>query len=102
MPRKAGAAAAAKSTTDTPDSDESILADVSFEQAIVELEQIVDQMEQGDVSLQDSLQAYQRGASLVAHCRQSLDTVAEQVKVLEGGLLKPMPATVADDDGIVS
>lgn len=102
MPKKAGAAAAAKPSHGAPDAQESGLADVSFEQAIIELEQIVDQMEQGDVSLQDSLLAYKRGALLVAHCRESLDTVAEQVKVLEGGLLKPIPAAAADDDGIVS
>jgi len=102
MPRKAGAAAAAKPTRESSESEQTQLEDVSFEQAIVELEQIVDQMEQGEVSLQDSLQAYQRGALLVAHCRQSLDAVAEQVKVLEGGLLKPMPAGPVDDDGLLS
>jgi len=102
MPRKAGAAAAAKSSAETSAPTEPDLADVSFEQAIAELEQIVDQMEQGEVSLQDSLQAYQRGALLVTHCRQSLDSVAEQVKVLEGGLLKPLPAAVDDDEGMAS
>ena len=96
MPRKAGAAATAKTPPELSDSADA-LDEVSFEQAIVELEQIVDQMEQGEVSLQDSLQAYQRGALLVTHCRQSLDAVAEQVKVLEGGLLKPLPASPADE-----
>ncbi len=85
-----GLSALAESGTvsDTDRADE--VAGLSFEQAITELEAIVDGMEGGELSLQDALASYQRGAALVGRCRQSLDVVAHQVRVLEEGLLKPM------------
>jgi exodeoxyribonuclease VII small subunit len=46
-------------------------------------------MESGSLSLEASVQAYQRGAQLVAFCRDNLAQVRQQVKVLEGDLLKP-------------
>ncbi len=98
MPRKSQSAKPDPSTSANaaPDAAQA-LAGVSFEHAIGELEDIVEQMENGDASLQESLAAYQRGAALVAHCRRSLDDVAQQVKVLEGGLLKPLKSD-ADPD----
>ena len=53
-----------------------------FEQAAEELEAIIEQIEQGEVELEDSLAAYQRGLALVKHCRSILDTAEEQVKEL--------------------
>ena len=94
MPRRPATSATAK-----PDTISSDIAGLSFEQAIGELEQIVDNMENGDISLQDSLAAYQRGAALVGHCRNSLSTVAEQVKVLEDGLLKPLDGGARAEGG---
>jgi exodeoxyribonuclease VII small subunit len=70
--------------------DDEDLQALSFEDAIAELEGIVEQMEQGELSLQDSLQAYQRGAALVTRCRGALDSVNQQVRVLEENLLKPL------------
>ena len=61
----------------------------SFEEALAELETLVQQMESGSLSLEQSLQAYQRGARLVAYCRDDLGRVRQQVKVLEADLLKP-------------
>ncbi len=84
MPRSQAAADSAKDPQSGVDA-------LSFEDALGELERIVEQMEQGDMPLQDSLQAYQRGAALVGRCRQALDSVNQQVKVLEGNLLKPLP-----------
>lgn len=106
MPRKSQSAkpdpsAAADTAPDAAQDAAQALAGVSFEHAIGELEDIVEQMENGDASLQESLAAYQRGAALVAHCRRSLDDVAQQVRVLEGGLLKPLKGDVdaAETDG---
>lgn len=93
MPKKTATPAA------SPDSSLTDVSGLSFEQAIGELEQIVDNMESGDISLQESLAAYQRGAALVGHCRHSLSAVAEQVKVLEEGLLKPLEGGTRTDDG---
>ena len=49
-------------------------------------------MESGGLPLEQSLQAYRRGAELVGVCRENLARVQQQVKVLEGDLLKPFEA----------
>lgn len=56
--------------------------DISFEQAVVELEAIVNQMELGNLALDDSFNAYKRGAELLQICQQSLNNVEQQVRVL--------------------
>lgn len=61
----------------------------SFEQAMAELEQLVEQMESGELPLEASVAAYQRGSALVKFCSGQLDKVEGQVKVLEGEMLKP-------------
>ena len=62
----------------------------SFEEAMEELEQLVIQMEAGELPLEASVAAYKRGAELVKLCSVQLDKVDNQVKVLEGDLLKPL------------
>lgn len=62
---------------------------LAFEDAISELESLVQRMESGSLSLEDSLAAYRRGAELVGHCRASLAAVQQQVRILEGELLRP-------------
>jgi exodeoxyribonuclease VII small subunit len=61
----------------------------NFEQAIAELEKIVSAMEQGDMSLEGSLAAYQRGVLLAKACQSHLLAAEQQVKVLEDDLLRP-------------
>lgn len=61
----------------------------SFEAALDELEALIQQMESGQLSLEASVAAYRRGATLVAYCRDNLSRVQQQVRVLEGDLLKP-------------
>jgi exodeoxyribonuclease VII small subunit len=70
---------------------------VSFEAALEELEALVHRMEAGTLSLEQSLDAYRRGAHLVVWCRDSLARVQQQVKVLEGDLLKPFDADARPD-----
>ena len=60
----------------------------SYEAALAELEQLVDQMESGALPLEQLLSSYQRGAELLKFCRGRLQAVEEQVKVLEDGQLK--------------
>ncbi|MEN9314648.1 MAG: exodeoxyribonuclease small subunit [Pseudomonadota bacterium] len=60
----------------------------AFEESIRELEQIVQRMESGSLSLEESLAAYRRGAELVGHCRLALTSVQHQVRLLEGDLLR--------------
>lgn len=60
-----------------------------------ELEGIVAEMEAGKLSLEHSLTAYQRGAELLTFCRGRLDDAQQQVRVLEGDVLKPFTAEAA-------
>lgn len=67
----------------------------SFEQAMAELEQLVAQMEAGELPLEASVAAYKRGSELVKYCAVQLDKVESQVKVLEGDMLKPFATDAA-------
>jgi len=60
-----------------------------FEAAMAQLEEIVAQMERGDMSLEASLVAYQRGVALTRICQDRLARAEQKVKVLSDELLKP-------------
>lgn len=64
------------------------LEGVSFEQALAELEQIVGRMESGELSLEDALRSYKRGAQLLQFCQGALKDAQQQVKILEDGALQ--------------
>ena len=57
-----------------------------------ELEALVGRMESGDVPLEQLLSGYQRGAVLLQFCRDRLQAVEDQIKVLDDGVLKPWKA----------
>ncbi|OYY94271.1 MAG: exodeoxyribonuclease VII small subunit [Hydrogenophilales bacterium 28-61-23] len=59
-----------------------------FESALKELETLVFDMEDGGLSLEDSLAAYKRGMELSAYCQKKLEDAELQIKVLENGVLK--------------
>jgi exodeoxyribonuclease VII small subunit len=61
---------------------------VSYEAALQELEQLVSRLESGDMPLEQLLTQYQRGAELLKFCRDRLEAVENQVKVLDGNTLK--------------
>jgi exodeoxyribonuclease VII small subunit len=67
----------------------------TYEEALAELERLVQQMEGGQMPLDQMLGSYKRGAELLALCRSRLAAVEEQVKVLEDGQLKPWSAPEA-------
>lgn len=60
----------------------------SYEAALAELEQLVSRLEGGDLPLEQLLSGYQRGAELLKFCRDRLEAVENQIKVLDDGLLK--------------
>jgi len=60
----------------------------SFEAASAELEKIVVAMEAGQMSLEASLSAYQRGVELLQYCQNKLQDAQQQVKILEADMLK--------------
>jgi len=74
-----------------------IAAATSFEEAMAELAQLVADMEAGDLPLEASVVAYKRGSELVKYCAAQLDKVDNQVKVLEGEMLKPFAADAAPE-----
>jgi len=61
---------------------------VTYELALAELDRLVQQMEAGQLPLDELLGSYRRGAELLAVCRSRLQTVEDQVKLLEDGQLK--------------
>lgn len=69
-----------------------------FETALRELEQLVRDMEQGELTLEQSLAAYKRGMELSAYCQQTLEAAEQQVKVLEDGVLKSFQVENRDRD----
>ena len=62
----------------------------SFEQALAELEKIVKKMEGGELTLEQALATHKRGLELAKFCQQRLEAAQQQVKVLEGEVLKPL------------
>ena len=61
----------------------------TYEAALEELEQLVGLIESGQLPLEQLLTGYQRGAELLAFCRDRLQAVETQIKVLDEGSLKP-------------
>ncbi|WP_067862604.1 exodeoxyribonuclease VII small subunit [Neptuniibacter marinus] len=70
-----------------------------FEQSLQELESIVTQMEQGDLSLEDSLKAFEEGVSLTRECQNILAQAEQKVQLLieSGGELKTEPFEPEED-----
>ena len=63
---------------------------LDFESALAELEKIVARMESGELSLEQALATHKRGLELARFCQQKLEAAQQQVKVLEGEILKPL------------
>jgi exodeoxyribonuclease VII small subunit len=72
-----------------------------FEAAIAELDAIVKKLEEGDLSLEKSLELYERGVHLSRFCHARLEDAERRIEILnERGQLKPAPAHLgAEDEG---
>lgn len=73
---------------------EKTVAELSFEEAMAELEKVVTQLERGDVALEQSIKLYERGAALKAHCAGKLKEAEEKVELIraaEGKALATSP-----------
>lgn len=57
-------------------------ANTDFEKSLKELESLVEKMEQGDLSLEDSLSHFERGVQLSRACQQALKTAEQKVAIL--------------------
>ena len=60
----------------------------TYEAGLAELEQLVSALESGQLPLDQLLASYQRGAALLAFCRDKLQAVEDQIRVLDAGNLK--------------
>ena len=72
----------------------------TFEEAMAELQQLVTQMESGELALETSITSYKRGSELVKYCLAQLDKVDSQVKILEGEMLKPFVTDKTDSNEV--
>lgn len=61
-----------------------------FERKLTELEQVVEKLEQGDLSLEESVRLFEEGMKLSTSCKQELEAAEGRIQVLmeEGGKLK--------------
>lgn len=56
--------------------------DLTFEDALSQLEELVEQMEHGELSLEDSLAAFERGVALTRRCETALKAAEQKVDIL--------------------
>jgi len=82
------ASAQSKSATSPTIESGSIASPASYEDAMQELEALVHRLESGEMPLDQLLSGYQRGAALLQFCRDKLQAVEDQIKVLDEGALK--------------
>ena len=64
----------------------------SYEAGLAELEQLIARIDSGQMPLDQLLLGYQRGAALLEFCRERLEAVEQQIKVLDEGVLRPWTA----------
>jgi exodeoxyribonuclease VII small subunit len=70
-----------------------------FEAALAELDTLVKKLEDGDLSLEQSLALYERGVQLSRFCHARLEEAERRIEILtERGELKPAPASLTADD----
>ena len=78
--------------------------DKNFEDALAELESVVEKLESGELSLDESLRSFEEGVRLVKFCNEKLGEVEKKIELLvrdkEGKLqLKPFDETRAKSTG---
>lgn len=73
-----------------------------FEESLKQLEDLVERLESGEVSLEESLQDFERGVALVRTLRERLDQAQQRVDKIveqEGGETAAQPMDLMEDDG---
>jgi exodeoxyribonuclease VII small subunit len=71
-----------------------------FEQALAELEGLVERLERGDLPLDEALKAFERGVTLTRQCQTSLQAAQQKVEILlkRSGQAQVAPFEDADDE----
>jgi exodeoxyribonuclease VII small subunit len=80
-------------------SDDKIDDPKQFEASLAELEAIVDRLETGDLALEESLAAFERGIRLTRSCQQALDAAEQRVRILTERSTTAEPEPFEPDDG---
>jgi exodeoxyribonuclease VII small subunit len=75
------------------------LSEMSFEDALRALEQVVRRLESGDVPLDESIALYERGEKLRAHCQARLDAAQARIEAIVQGADGKPTGTVPFDAG---
>ena len=87
------------SKQNSANASEDDIKEMSFEAALKELESLSEKMSQGGLSLQESVEAYSRGAKLKQHCSQLLKAAEEKIRVIDAAM-KEDDIEELDDDGL--
>jgi len=83
-----------KSSPTKPAAPESL----SYEQAVAELESIIDRMESGETPLEESLADYERGVGLLKRCRAIIAQAEQKIEYLKGGAASEAEIAGDQDD----
>jgi len=70
----------------------------SFEDSLTELESLVDTLEKGDLTLEQSLAAFERGIKLTRSCEKALDAAEQKVRILTEASRDAEPETFHSHD----
>ena len=89
---KAPSTPSGSASADPKASPEVAALPASYEAGLQELERLVAELESGQLPLDQLLGSYQRGAVLLGFCRDRLQAVEDQIKVLDAGTLKSWSA----------
>ncbi len=72
--------------------------EVNFEKALEEFERLVERMEEGDLSLEESLKTYERGIELSRMCQRALDEAEQRIQILSESERDPEAAAPDPDE----
>lgn len=77
-----------------------LIEEMTLEEAMKKLEDTVEKLEDSKLSLEKSIDAFEQGVKLTAHCRKLLEGYSQRITVLkkEGGILKEIPMEDAFDE----
>ncbi len=92
---------AKKKNQESEVSSEGAVAKLKFEEAFQKLEAIIKKLEEGNLSLEDSLKAFEEGVRLSRHCSQKLDEAEKRVEILlkeSNGRLVSQPFSLKEEE----
>ena len=57
--------------------------DKSFEEVLIELEDLVSKLENKEISLEDAVSTYKKGIDLINNCNEKLDKIEKEIKIVQ-------------------